>query len=136
MIDDGSTDHLKKKINSFLKKYNQTVFYFHKKNSNWGGCINFIKERINSKYVSILDSDDEYNTKSFNQIINIMKTLDNEPDLLLVNYRLNFLDNGKITKKKISKTSKNIKYKIFTQIKLFSFITIHSTIFKADIFKK
>lgn len=65
-----------------------------------------------------------------------MKTIDHEPDLLLVNYHLNFLDNGKIIKKKISRTTKKIKYKIFTKIKLFSFITIHATIFKTDIFKK
>ena len=65
-----------------------------------------------------------------------MKTIDNTPDLLLVNYHLNFLDNGKIVKKRISKISKKIKFKIFTKIKLFSFITIHATIFKSDIFKK
>lgn len=136
IIDDGSTDHLKKKIKHFLKKYRKTIFYFHKKNSNWGGCINFIRDKINSKYVSILDSDDEYNTKSFNQIISIMKTINKTPDLLLVNYHLSFLNNGKIVKKRISKTIKKIKYKIFTKIKLFSFITIHATIFKTDIFKK
>lgn len=136
VIDDGSTDHLKQKINYFLKKYRQTIFYFHKKNSNWGGCINFIRNKINSKYVSILDSDDEYNTNSFNQIINIMKTIDATPDLLLVNYCLNFLDNGKIVKKRISKATEKIKFKIFTKIKLFSFITIHATIFRSEIFKK
>ena len=136
IIDDGSTDHLKKKINYFLKRYQKTLFYFHKKNSNWGGCINFIRDQINSKYVSILDSDDEYNTNSFNQIINIMKTIDNTPDLLLVNYCLNFLDNGKVVKKRISKTLEKIKFKIFTKTKLFSFITIHATIFKTEIFKK
>ena len=136
VIDDGSTDHLQKKINHFLKKHQETIFYFRKKNSNWGGCINFIRNQINSKYVSILDSDDEYNTKSFNQIIDIMKTIDRAPDLLLVNYHLNFLDNGKIIKKRISKTSKKIKYKIFAKTKLFSFITIHATIFKTEIFKK
>ena len=136
VIDDGSTDHLKQKINHFLKKYRKTLFYFHKKNSNWGGCINFIRDQINSKYVSILDSDDEYNTNSFNQIINIMKTINDTPDLLLVNYRLNFLDNGRIVKKRISKTSEKIKFKIFTKTRLFPFITIHATIFKSDIFKK
>ncbi len=136
VIDDGSTDHLKKKINHFLKKYKNTVFYFYKKNSNWGGCINFIRDRINSEYVSILDSDDEYNTNSFNQIIDIMKTINNAPDLLLVNYHLNFLNSGRIVKKKISTTTKKIECKIFTKIKLFSFITIHATIFKTNIFKK
>ncbi|MBQ7749042.1 glycosyltransferase family 2 protein [bacterium] len=136
VIDDGSTDHLKQKINYFLKKYRKTLFYFHKKNSNWGGCINFIRDQITSKYVSILDSDDEYNTNSFNQIINIMKTIAGTPDLLLVNYCLNFLDNGKIVKKRISKTTEKIKFKIFTKIKLFSFITIHATIFRSEIFKK
>ena len=74
------------------------------------GCINFIRDQINSKYVSILYCDVEYNTNSFNQIINLMKTIDNTPYLLLVNYHLNFFNNGKIIKKRISKTREKIKY--------------------------
>lgn len=136
VIDDGSKDNLKKVIAPLLKSYPNTIHYFKKTNSGWGGCINFACKYIKSKYVSILDSDDSYNTKSFNQIISIMKRITIEPDIFRVNHCFKFLFTGKTTKKKVSRTFKEIKYYEYEKINLPFVITIHSCIFKTEIFKK
>ena len=61
--------------------------YYKKRNGNQGSCINFALKHANSKFFSLLDSDDSYNK---NNLLNTLLKLDNNVDLVLTNFTLQF----------------------------------------------
>lgn len=136
VIDDGSKDNLRKCIKKFLTKYPNTVKYFRKTNGNWGSCINFAIKKCQTRFMSILDSDDEYVTESFNLVANLMKRINDNADIIFVNHSLVSRQTKQVTKKYLSITSKEIKYTNLEKIKIFRFPTIHSTIFSTKLLKK
>ncbi|MCQ3908775.1 MAG: glycosyltransferase family 2 protein [Mycoplasmoidaceae bacterium] len=137
VVDDGSTDNLKEVVKPYLKANPDTIHYFKKENGNQGSCINYGIERANSKFFSLLDSDDTFNPKDFNTVLGILRNLENV-DLVISNYRFFFMnpDKTKIEKVMISKTRKPIKYVDIDDLSLFSLITIHSTIYRTDMLKE
>lgn len=136
VVDDGSTDNLKAVVEPYTKKYPDVIHYFYKENGNQGSCINFAVKRANSKFFSLLDSDDTFDTKSFNAVLGELRNID-DVDLIIDNYRLFFVNKKKIKIEKvhISKTHKHIKYVDVDKMSLFSLITIHSTIYRTDLLK-
>lgn len=136
IVDDGSKDNLKEVVDPYIKAYPDVIHYFRKENGNQGSCINYAITRANSKYFSLLDSDDTYNMKSFNAVLGELRNID--VDLVINNYRFCFVNENrtKIEKVLISKTRKHIKYIDVDDLSLFSLITIHSTIYKTDVLKQ
>lgn len=135
IIDDGSKDNLKKCIKDFLVKYPDTIKYFRKTNGNWGSCVNFAIKKCQTRFMSILDSDDEYVTKSFNLVANLMKRINDSVDIIFTNHLLVSRQNDQKTRKYLSTTLKEIKYINFEKIKIFNFPTIHSAIFSTKLLK-
>lgn len=137
VVDDGSKDNLKEVVEPYVKAYPEVIHYFRKENGNQGSCINFGIAKANSKYFSLLDSDDTYNRKSFNQVLSQLRNLD-DVDLIINNYNFRFIspNKTKVETVKISKTYKPIKYVDIDDLSLFSLITIHSTIYKTSLLKE
>ena len=136
VIDDGSKDNLKKCIKRFLDKYPDTIKYFRKANGNWGSCVNFAIKKCQTRFMSILDSDDEYVTKSFNLVANLMKRINEDVDIIFTNHLLVSRQTNQVTKKYLSTTLKEIKYINLEKIKIFNFPTIHSVIFSTRLLKE
>lgn len=141
LIDDGSKDNLKDCAKHYLTKYPNQIHYFRKKNGNWGSCINFAIKKARSKYLCVLDSDDEYNAKSLKQVLKVLKKVRKNTDMVFCNYSFHYLDKNKKKEKNVepvdvSLTTKEIKYVPFKKIPLFHLITIHSSIFSLKILRK
>lgn len=138
LIDDGSKDNLYPIIKDYLKKYPKQLHYFRKENGNQGSCINYAIKRANSRFLSLLDSDDFFNKNNFNKVLYSLRRMRKNTDLIITNYEILFkTKNGiKVKKSTISKTSEKIKYIDFKKMNLFKLITIHSSIYSLNILKK
>lgn len=84
-VDDGSTDDTAVKIQNFVKRYPNNIFYYRKSNGNWGSVINFVRENklITTEYVTICDADDWYCKKGFKKI---WKYLNGKNELVIANF--------------------------------------------------
>lgn len=69
IVDDGSTDSTAAIVESYAKKYPHIKLY-RKKNANWGGVMNYVKDNklIHNDYVVICDSDDVITRNAFRHV--------------------------------------------------------------------
>lgn len=137
LIDDGSKDNLKEYVKEFLDKYPDAVHYFAKENGNWGDCLNFAISKANTKYLSVLDSDDAYYSQSLTKVLDILKNIKPETDMVFCNYEFHVTSETKtkINQVYVSKSNKLIRYIPYNKLSLFHLITIHSTIFSVEMLK-
>ena len=82
IIDDDSKDESATLIKEYIDD-KSNFHYFHKENSNWGGNINYIKNKhlTNGKYITILDADDTY---YYNCLNDVKKLIDQYQDAEIV----------------------------------------------------
>lgn len=138
LIDDGSKDDLKTCVMDYLEKYPKQIHYFRKSNGNWGSCLNFAIKNAKSRYLAVLDSDDQYHTNAFNRVVSLLRKTRKETDVIFCNYEFHFLKpkKTKIQPITVTTTGKDIKYVPYKKMPLFHVITIHSTIFALENLKK
>ncbi len=137
LIDDGSTDNLHDVVAPYLRKYPNNIHYFRKENGNWGSCVNLAISKANSRFLSILDSDDTYYVNTLYNVLKILKTVKANTDLIFVNYEFYFNEDHKtkIVPMHVSRTRKPIKYISYKRLPLFHLLTIHSAIFSTEMLK-
>jgi len=138
VVDDGSKQDIKSIVQPFVDAHPNIVHYFRKENGNQGSCINFAISKANSRYLSLLDSDDTYRKEDFQTVLNSLRNSRPDTDLVLLNFDMLFTNKKfrKVSKSKISTTTKEIEYKPFNKMSLFRIITIHSSIYSLDLLKK
>ena len=138
LVDDGSTDKLYKVIKHYLDAYPKQIHYFKKQNGNQGSCINFAIKKAKSRFFSLLDSDDEYNINYFQDVLNNLRRIRKDTDLVLLNYDMLFHKKNKIKTKRciISLTTNERKYVNFNKMTLFPLLTIHNSIYSLPLLKQ
>lgn len=137
LIDDGSRDNLEEVVAPYLRRYPNNIHYFKKENGNWGSCINLAISKANSRFLSILDSDDTYYANTLYNVLKILKTARANTDLIFVNYEFHFNEEHKteIVPMHVSRARKTIKYVSYKRLPLFHLLTIHSAIFSTEMLK-
>lgn len=93
IIDDGSTDNSKQKIDIFLN--DERFKYFYQNNSGLGGARNTGVENANGKYLLFLDSDDWLRSDAIDLLVDFMEI--NQCDLGIFNMEYVY-DDGTINK--------------------------------------
>ena len=75
LVNDGDSANLDRIIEKYKEKIKNFEFY-KKENGNWGGVINFIKNKkiALGKYITILDSDDKLTKNALNEFAKVSKT--------------------------------------------------------------
>ncbi len=69
IVDDGSTDLTKKKIDEYKEKSNKLdVFYYYQDNAGPGVARNTALNNAHGKYIAFLDSDDKLPTGAYNAL--------------------------------------------------------------------
>ena len=81
-IDDGSKDHSRSVIQSYVEK-NHCIHYVYKENGGVSSARNLGLELIDSEYVTFIDGDDWVSDDYFTVILNELKK---NPELLCFNY--------------------------------------------------
>ena len=108
LVNDGSKDGSINILKQYGKQYPQSVIVIDKENGGHGSTINAALKVATGKYFRVLDSDDWFNSKDF---ITFVKKLKNEDvDLVVTNYRKEFVYNGASVKLKWKKLENDKTY--------------------------
>ena len=89
LIDDGSTDRTGEIAESYAEKYPDTIRAIHQENKGHGGAVNTGIKESTGIYYKVLDSDDWFDERAFQQVIVRLKKLyeSGQPvDMFLCNY--------------------------------------------------
>ncbi|UVI36666.1 glycosyltransferase family 2 protein [Brevibacterium spongiae] len=92
LIDDGSTDDSLEVMREYERKF-ANVHVFEQKNRGAGRARNAIIPLCTGRYTYFLDADDVVNANALRQAI--MKADHDESDLLFVQYRIEYVDEGR-----------------------------------------
>lgn len=78
VINDGSKDRSSEIAHSFEVKYPETFRVIDKENGNYGSCVNCGLKEAAGKYIKILDADDWFDTKNFEEFLKLLGSLDDD----------------------------------------------------------
>lgn len=73
VVDDGSTDDTRKKVKKYVKKHPNKIRYIYQDNKGPSAARNTGIRNAKGKYITFLDSDDEYLPKMLKKQISFMK---------------------------------------------------------------
>lgn len=76
IVNDGSTDSSKEKINNYLKKYDGKIKYLEKENGGLSSARNFGIPYASGEYIAFLDSDDYIESNAYEEMYNLAKKED------------------------------------------------------------
>lgn len=95
IVDDGSTDGTKEKVEEFLSEKKLEIKYYFKENGGKQRAYNFATEKANGELFICLDSDDEYVENGLETILKYWKKYDKNTDIAGMGY-LSTYPNGEI----------------------------------------
>lgn len=76
VVIDGAKDQSSEIAHRFQNAYPNTFRVIDKENGNYGSCVNRGIKEAKGKYISVLDADDYYDTKVFQEYIKYLETVD------------------------------------------------------------
>ena len=76
VINDGSKDSSSAIGHEYESKYPQTFRVIDKENGNYGSCINRGLKEATGKYVKVLDADDYFDNRAFDQFVDFLQHVD------------------------------------------------------------
>ena len=91
-VNDGSKDNSINILNEYKEKYPNTMVVIDKENGGHGSTINAALEIATGKYFRVIDSDDWVDSQNFAALVNKLK--DQDADLIITNYRKEYIYNG------------------------------------------
>jgi len=95
IVDDGSTDGTKEKVEEFLSEKKLEIKYYFKENGGKQRAYNFATEKANGELFICLDSDDEYVENGLETILKYWKKYEKNSDIAGMGY-LSTYPNGEI----------------------------------------
>lgn len=72
VVNDGSKDGSSEIAHSYESRYPDSFRVIDKQNGNYGSCINAALPLVKGRYVKILDADDSFDTKAFNEFVRLL----------------------------------------------------------------
>ena len=132
--DDGGTDNTANIVKEYEEKYPDIVKLIHKENGGYGSTINKSIELAQGKYFKQLDGDDWYDSKNFQNFIEILKKTD--VDVVYTPYLKYFEKDGSTMIRDWFDTDIKGEYKINEIIsKANHELNMHAMSFKTEILK-
>lgn len=99
VVNDGSTDLSKEKINKYLEKYPEKIKYLEKENGGLSSARNFGIPTATGKYIAFLDSDDYIEKDAYEKMYNLAEKTN--ADMVDCDFLWEYYKNTKIIKTKI-----------------------------------
>ena len=141
IVNDGSKDNTSKIGHEYAEKYPDIIRVIDKENGGHGDAVNYGLANAEGKYFKVVDSDDWVNTESLQNILNVLKKMEEhgeEVDMLIANY---------VYEKEGASHKKVIHYRnVLPQNQIFKwsdvgrfhidqYILMHSVIYRTDMLK-
>jgi len=141
IVNDGSTDDTAKIADQYALKYPSIIKVIHQENGGHGCAVNTGLANATGLYYKVVDSDDWLNEKALFQVLELIRSLLNDGnvvDLLIANYV--YEKPSKDKKKVMSYRTALPKDQIFTwnDIKFFKqsqYIIMHSAIYRTKLWR-
>lgn len=84
VINDGSKDESSAIAHQYKERFPNSIRVIDKENGNYGSCINRGLKEVTGRYVKILDADDTFDTKNFEEFVKFISQ--NDTDCIITNY--------------------------------------------------
>lgn len=123
LVNDGSKDNSIKLMNEYKAKYPESIIVVDKENGGHGSTINKALSIATGKYFRVLDSDDWFDSKNFVTFVNKLKNED--VDLIITNYRKEYIYDG---------TSEKLNWKKLKENKVYDFNKFDLRLLEGDYF--
>lgn len=137
LVNDGSKDKSIDIMRQYEKKYPNTIVVIDKENGGHGSTINAALKVAKGKYFRVLDSDDWFDSNNFVTFIKKIKS--EEVDLIVTNYRKEFVYNGISEEIKWNDLKENITYyfdKFNLKILNKEYFVMANSTYKTEILRK
>ena len=141
IVNDGSKDNTSKIGHEYAEKYPDIIRVIDKENGGHGDAVNYGLANAEGKYFKVVDSDDWVNTESLQNILNVLKKMEElgeEVDMLIANYV--YEKEGVSHKKVIHYRNVLPQNQIFKwsdvgRFHIDQYILMHSVIYRTDMLK-
>ncbi len=141
IVNDGSKDNTSKIGHEYAEKYPDIIRVIDKENGGHGDAVNYGLANAEGKYFKVVDSDDWVNTESLQNILNVLKKMEEhgeEVDMLIANYV--YEKEGASHKKVIHYCNVLPQNQIFKwsdvgRFHIDQYILMHSVIYRTDMLK-
>ncbi len=141
IVNDGSKDDTSKIGHEYAEKYPGIIRVIDKENGGHGDAVNYGLANAEGKYFKVVDSDDWVNTESLQNILNVLKKMEEhgeEVDMLIANYV--YEKEGAAHKKVIHYRNVLPQNQIFKwsdvgRFHIDQYILMHSVIYRTDMLK-
>ena len=133
IVDDGSTDGTKEKVEQFLCEKKLDIKYYFKENGGKQRAYNFATEKANGELFICLDSDDKYVENGLETILKYWKKYEKNIDIAGMGY-LSTYPNGEVIGSSFPE-----KEMISTQFKIYNKYRVKGDkglMFRTEIIKK
>lgn len=134
-INDGSKDDTLEKIKKYEEKYPGIVRGIDKENGGHGSGINKGVELAEGKYLKVLDSDDWVIPQGLTALVDHLKSLTEEPDLIINPFEYVYDGTGEKEKVDYNNLKAGKISGVEDLIVSRYFATIHSATFKTSVYK-
>lgn len=85
VVNDGSTDDSKSIIDLYAQRFPNHLRSLHKENGGWGSCINTAVQMAQGRYFRVLDSDDCFDSKQYEEYMTVLRRVDT--DILVTSHK-------------------------------------------------
>lgn len=86
VINDGSKDSSSAIAHEYADRYPTVFRVIDKENGNYGSCINRGVKEATGKYIKVLDADDSFDTRTFEEFLEFLKNINT--DLILSDFEI------------------------------------------------
>lgn len=137
LVNDGSKDHSIEILKEYKEKYPQSIIVIDKENGGHGSTINAALEIASGKYFRVLDSDDWFDSKNF--ITFVQKLKQENADIVITNYKKEYVYNGYSEKINWKKLEEGVEYeldKIDLELLDKEYFVMANSTYKTEILRK
>ena len=141
IVNDGSKDNTSKIGHEYAEKYPDIIRVIDKENGGHGDAVNYGLANAEGKYFKVVDSDDWVNTESLQNILNVLKKMEEhgeEVDMLLANYvyEKEGVSNKKVIHyRNVLPQNQIFKWSDVGRFHIDQYILMHSVIYRTDMLK-
>ena len=141
IVNDGSKDNTSKIGHEYAEKYPDIIRVIDKENGGHGDAVNYGLANAEGKYFKVVDSDDWVNTESLQNILNVLKKMEEhgeEVDMLIANYvyeKEGVSHNKVIHYRNVLPQNQIFKWSDVGRFHIDQYILMHSVIYRTDMLK-